>query len=57
MSELHEKVRSFAEKGLNVSCLQFFEPGRSICFTDVASTILSEQWYQYRKELLLPPQI
>ena len=28
------------------------EPGRSniVCFTDMASTILSEQWYKYRKD-------
>ena len=44
---------------VNVYCLQFFEPGRSkiVCFTDMASTILSEQWYKYREELLLQPQI
>ena len=37
---------------VNVYCLQFFEPGRSkiVCFTDMASTILSEQWYKYKKE-------
>ena len=27
--ELHGKISSFAEKDLNVYCLQFFEPGRS----------------------------
>ena len=44
---------------VNVYCLQFFEPGRAkiVCFTDMASTILSEQWYKYREELLLQPQI
>ena len=47
------------KRRVNVYCLQFFEPGRSkvVCFTDLASTILSELWYKYRKELLLSPQI
>ena len=46
MSELHGKISSSEEKDLNVYCLQFFEPGylKVVCFTDIASTILSEQW-------------
>ena len=46
VSELHGKISSSEEKDLNVYCLQFFEPGylKVVCFTDIASTILSEQW-------------
>ena len=29
VTELHGRIGSFAEKDLNVYCLQFFEPGRS----------------------------
>ena len=38
--------------GTTLPKFNFFEPGRSkvVCFTDMASTILSEQWYKDRKD-------
>ena len=59
MSELHAKISLLEEKDLNVYCYYFFKSRRSkvVCFTGMTSNILSEQWYKYRKELLLPRQI
>ena len=42
-------------KAIRATLLEFLftdEPGSSniVCFTDMASTILSEQWYKNRKE-------
>ena len=42
------------EKAVRAALSKFnlFEPDHSklVCFTDMASTILSEQWYKYKKE-------
>ena len=53
VSELHAKICSFAEKNTYQNSIFFtVEPSCSniVCFTDMASTILSEQWYKDRKE-------
>ena len=41
-----------------LSKFNFFEPDHSkvVCFTDMASAILSEQWYKYKKERVLMMQ-